>query len=121
KNKVYNFRMDGVRGALKITKEIISSRYLLLHTSGESISGELWKITDNGFSVTSRKTLENLGYPNPTQDNYMLFTIEKVEDVEFENTRWNFQRLKNFTAGRNSSFPFTASLSELMKNKIRST
>src|SRR5690606_1417941 len=34
RHKLYNFRMDGEKGALSLTKESLSSKYLLLHTSG---------------------------------------------------------------------------------------
>lgn len=118
KNKLYNFRMDNVKGALTLTKESVSSRYLLLHTSGDQNSGELWRIVGKGFRVTSKETLKRLEYPNPGQRNYLVVKIEKVNDPEFRDVRWDFRKLSNYSAGIASAFPFTTSLSELMKFKI---
>jgi predicted component of viral defense system (DUF524 family) len=118
RNKLYNFRMDNARGALTLTKEAISSKYLLLHTLDDQASGELWRIVGNGFRVTGKETLERLQYPSPSQRSYLMVRIEKVEDKEFDNISWNFKNLSKYSNGRASAFPFTASLTELMKNKV---
>jgi predicted component of viral defense system (DUF524 family) len=119
KNRLYNFRMDNAKGALILTKESITSKFLLLHTSGDASSGELWRIVGKGFRVTSKETLKRLNYPSPRQSNYLIVKIEKVIDVEFRNVSWDFRKLSNYSTGRASAFPFTASLTELMKNKVR--
>ena len=80
--KLYNFRMDNARGALVLTKESLSSKYLLLHTSEDKSSGELWKIIGEGFRVISQEALKKLNYPSPSQRNYMIVKIEKVTDPE---------------------------------------
>lgn len=49
----------------------------------------------------------------------MIVKIEKVTDPEFKDVTWDFKNLSNFSTGRASAFPFTTSLTELMKNKIR--
>jgi len=118
KNKLYNFRMDNERGALVLTKESLSSKYLLLHTSNDKSSVELWKIIGKGFRVTRKETLKRLDYPSPSQRNYLIVKIEKVNDPEFKNVAWDFRNLSNFSIGRASALPFTTSLTELMKNKI---
>ena len=117
--KLYNFRMDNARGALVLTKESLSSKYLLLHTWGDTSSGELWKIIGEGFSVISQETLKKLNYPSPSQRNYMIVKIEKVTDPEFKDVTWDFKNLSNYSTRIASAFPFTTSLTELMKNKIR--
>jgi hypothetical protein len=61
-----------------------------------------------------------MGYPkaeDEMQDNYLLIQLEEVSDPEFKNVKWEFRKLKNYSTGRASAFPFTASLTELMKNK----
>jgi predicted component of viral defense system (DUF524 family) len=118
RRKLYNFRMDGAKGALTMTRESVSSKYLLLHTSGDLNSGELWKIVGKGFRVTSKETLKKLDYPSPGQKNYLVVKIERVTDSEFVNVFWDFTKLKNYKKGNASAFPFTASLSELMKTKL---
>jgi hypothetical protein len=45
--------------------------------------------------------------------------IEKVLDPEFENVRCNFKNLKNYLNGLASAYPYTASLTELMMNKVK--
>lgn len=119
KNKLYNFRMDNVKGALTLTNESVSSKYLLLHTSGNENSSELWKIVGKGFRATSKETLKRLNYPSPGQSNYLTVKIEKVNDPEFNSVSWNFTNLSNYSSGRASALPFTTSLTELMKNIIR--
>lgn len=116
---LYNFRMGSGSGSLVLDKETVSSKYLLLHTSGDTDSGNLWKIVSRGPKVFSKDDLIRKGYPTPSQDNYLVIQIEPVTDTEFENVSWDFRKLSNYSTGRASAFPFTSSLTELMKNKIR--
>lgn len=116
---LYNFRMGSGTGSLILDKETVSSKYLLLHTIGDTDSGDLWRIVSKGPKVYSKADLIRKGYPSPSQDNYLVIQIEPVTDSEFENVSWNFRELSNYSTGRASAFPFTTSLSELMKTKIR--
>jgi len=116
---LYNFRMGSGTGSLILDKETVSSKYLLLHTIGDTDSGDLWKIVSKGPKVYSKADLIRKGYPSPSQDNYLVIQIEPVTDSEFENVSWNFRNLENYSTVRASAFPFTTSLTELMKNKIR--
>jgi predicted component of viral defense system (DUF524 family) len=115
---LYNFRMESDTGSLVLDKETVSSKYLLLHTSGNLSSGDLWKIVSRGPKVYSKDYLIRKGYPYPSQENYLVIQIEPVTESEFENASWNFRKLSNFSTGRASAFPFTTNLTELMKNKI---
>lgn len=120
KNRCYNFRMDSGTGSLALDKETVSSRYLLLHTKGDPNSGELWKITSKGPKVWSKETMIAKSYPsNKLKDYYLVIEIEPVIQPEFESIRWDFKKLTNYLSGRGSAFPFTATLTELMKNKIK--
>lgn len=116
---LYNFRMGAGTGSLILDKETVSSKYLLLHTIGDTDSGDLWKIVSRGPKVYSKVDLIRKDYPSPSQDNYLVIQIEPVNDNEFENVSWNFRNLENYSTGRASAFPFTTSLTELMKNKVR--
>lgn len=118
RNKLYNFRMDGTRGALVLTKEALTAKFLLLHNSNSDITGELWKIKREGFRVTGKKTLIRLGYPNPGRENYLIVRIEKVKDQEFNGKKWDISKLSQNKKGRDKSFPFTTNLSELMLNLV---
>jgi predicted component of viral defense system (DUF524 family) len=115
---LYNFRMGSGRGSLTLDKEMVGSKYLLLHTAGDTNSGDLWRITGRGPRVFSKNDLIRKGYPDPSQDNYLVIKIERVTDAEFENVIWDFRKLSGYSGGRASAVPFTASLTELMKNKI---
>lgn len=117
KKGLYNFRIGTRKGSLVLEKETVSSRFLLLHTSGDKASGDLWRIKSKGPSILSREDLTRLGYPNPS-DYYLVIEIEQVLDPEFQHVKWDFRKLKNYSSRRRSALPFTASLTELMKTKI---
>ena len=111
--------MGSGTGSIILDKETVSSKYLLLHTSGDTESGDLWKIVSRGPKVYTKYDLERMGYTFPSQDNYLVIQIEPVTDLEFKNVRWDFRKLSNYSTGRASAIPFTTSLAELMKTKIR--
>jgi predicted component of viral defense system (DUF524 family) len=119
RTRLYIFRMGSGTGSLILDKETVSSKYLLLHKPGDTASGDLWKIVSRGPKVYSKDDLIRKGYPEPSQDNYVVIQIEPVTDTEFENVSWDFRKLSNYSTGRASAFPFTTSLTKLMKNKIR--
>lgn len=119
RTRLYNFRMSTGAGSLILDSETVSSKFLLLHTSGETSTGDLWKIVSKGPKVYSKYDLIRTGYPSPSHDNYLVIQIEPVTDQEFMNASWNFRNLKNYSHGRASAIPFTASLTELMRNVVR--
>ncbi|QNA44668.1 DUF2357 domain-containing protein [Lacibacter sediminis] len=124
KNKYYNFRTDTRTGSLILDKETVSAKYLLLHKTGDTNSGDLWKIVSKGPRVFSKNALVKKGYPSTSSSSseekyYLIIEIEKVSDLEFENTKWDFRKLANYSPGRASAVPFTASLTELMKSKVK--
>jgi predicted component of viral defense system (DUF524 family) len=117
---LYNFRMGSGKGSLILDKETVGSKYLLLHTVGETSSGELWKIISSGPKVYSKNDMSKKGYPKSNdemQEYYLVIEIEKVNETEFENVKWDFKKLKNYKKGIASAFPFITTLAELMKNK----
>ena len=115
---LYNFRTNNNRGALKLTKETLSAKYLLLHMQGDDKSSRIFKIEKPEFRVTPKNTLSRLGYPVPRQSSYLVVKLEECKDKELQNISWNFKKLKNYRSGRASAIPFTASLLELMKVKV---
>jgi hypothetical protein len=117
KNGLYNFRVGADENSLKIDYETVSSKYLLIHKAGDKNSGDLWKIVSKGARIYSKNELLQKGYPNPNQDIYFVVEIEKITDLEFLNSKWNFKNLKNYSPGRASAKAFTSNLTELMLNK----
>ena len=118
KKRMYNFRMGSGNGSLVLDKETVSSKYLLLHTHKEQSSGDLWKIVSRGPRVFSKENLIKKGYPNPTQDYYLVIELERVDLNDFGNNIWDFRKLKNYNSGNASAKPFTTTLTELLKTKI---
>jgi hypothetical protein len=110
--------MDSEQGSLILDSQTVNSKYLLLHTKGDQHSGNLWRIKSKGPKVYSKKKMLKLGYPDPTQDNYLVIEIEPVQEPELQNLNWNFKKLRNYQAKKRSSFPFTTTLAELMRNKL---
>lgn len=117
RKRLYNFRMGTGTGSLVLDIETVSSKYLLLHTSGDIDSGDLWKIVSRGPKVFSKDDLIRKGYPSPSQENYLVIEIEPITDTEFKNSSWDFKKLSNYSSSRASAIPFTTNLTELMKCK----
>lgn len=117
KNQLYNFRAGTRRGSVILDKETVSAKFLLLHTKGDADSGDLWKIVGRGPKYYSKEDMRKKHYPGP-KGGYIVFAIEPVTDSVFENLKWNFKNLQNYSPGRNSAMPFTASLTKLMNNKV---
>ena len=113
----YNFRIGSGNGSLILDKETVSASFILLHTHGDKSSGDIWKITSKGPKVYSKENLIKKGYPNPTQDYYLVIDIEQVDKTEFNNYEWEFKNLKNYNSGHASAKPFTATLTELLSVK----
>ncbi|MBK8372635.1 MAG: DUF2357 domain-containing protein [Saprospiraceae bacterium] len=119
KEKVYNFRTDRGAGSIRLDNEVVTARYLLLHTRDDQTSGELWKIKKEGPKIWSKQTMQDKNYPNTDpKDYYMIIEIEEVSEPELKGLRWDFKKLKNYKSTFASALPFTSNLSELMKNKI---
>ena len=118
RNRLYNFRVGSGMGSLILDKETVSSKYLLLQTTGDTYSGDLWRIVSRGPRVFSKDDLLKKGYPSPSKDNYLILELEQVTDPEFEEVKWDFRKLSNYSTSRASAFPFTPSLTELMTNKF---
>lgn len=119
KNKLYNFRMGSGSGSLVLDRETVSARYLLLHTTGDKDSGDLWKIVSKGPKVFSKEDLLKRRYMNPSQEHYLVVQIEPVTEPEFKDVKWDFKKLKNYSLGRASALSFMASLGELVGCRLK--
>ncbi len=124
KEKKYNFRTGSRHGSLSLDLEVISAKYLLLHTKGDKSSGDLWRIVKNkGPKVYSRLNLEKKRYPQAEREDdydnyYLVYEIEKADEIEFQGVAWDFKKLENYETNRQSAKPFTVSLTELMGAKV---
>jgi len=118
KNKMYNFRTGSGNGSIVLSKEMVGSTYLLLHTKGSEFSDNLWKISGNGPKVYSKSDLNKIGYPSPSKEQYLILNIEKASEPELKDVKWKFKDLPDYQSKRASAYPYTATLTDLMKSKI---
>ncbi|RAU81958.1 DUF2357 domain-containing protein [Pontibacter arcticus] len=118
KNKLYNARIDSGRGSIHLGPAEAGASYLLLHTKGQLVTREIWRITGKGPRVYSKEAMSKIHYPNPSQPYYLIYEIEKVNPDDFDGARWDIKKLSKYSKGRGSALPFAVSLVELMKAKV---
>ncbi|EJF08899.1 DUF2357 domain-containing protein [Pontibacter sp. BAB1700] len=116
--QLYNARIDSDRGSLHLGPTEAGAKYLLLHTKAQLTTGEIWRIKERGPRVFSKEAMIKRNYPNPSQPFYLVYEIEKVSALEFENMEWDIRLLEKHRKGRGSALPFAVSLTELMKAKV---
>jgi hypothetical protein len=121
KTGLFNTRAGNIYGSLRLGPGETGAKYILLHTTGETKTGKLFKVRELGPRIFSRKTLERINYPKDQekQENYYLvYKVEVVHDKEFFNIKWDVTKLVGFKKGRGSSLPFSVTIAELMKARI---
>lgn len=60
KTRLFNTRAGNVRGSLRLGSGETGAKYLLLHTTGETVTGKLFKISETGPRIYARRTLERI-------------------------------------------------------------
>jgi len=120
KSSLYNARADSTRGSLRLGPGEAGAKYLLLHSTGETKTGRLLKIIETGPRVFSKQTLIEKGYPTePSQNYYLVYKIHETIDKELMNQEWDITLLDKYKEGRGSALPFSVTLTELMKTKLK--
>jgi hypothetical protein len=115
-NKLYNARANSRRGSLRLGTGETLAKYLLLHSSNETSTNKLLRITKVGPRVFSKEALIEKGYPTePSRNYYLVYEVEKITDLEFVNQSWDVRQLSGYKVGRASALPFSVTLTELMK------
>lgn len=111
---LYNIRLDAA-GPEKINPALTGARYLLLHGQGTLQTGDLWLIIGNSPIIMSKKYLVAGGYPTrPSQEFYLVYHVEKIEQGQFPDGKWDIRQFPGYRGGHLSSRPFTVTLSEMM-------
>lgn len=119
-NGLYNARADNKRGSLRLGPGEAGAKYLLLHTTGETKTGRLFRIIETGPRVFSKETIIEKGYPSePSQNYYLVYKVQELTDIELMNHTWDITKLKKYKSGRASALPFSVTLTELMKVKVK--
>jgi predicted component of viral defense system (DUF524 family) len=117
KNWLYNGRAGERGGAIAISKEIVTARYILL-TNGRECS--LFKINSGGPKVFGYKEMKERSYPfNPNEDNegkiYLVFRLNKKGvEKELQKYEWNPQDMKMLKLSKYGRFDVVG-LTDLMK------
>lgn len=120
KEGLYNARAGNDRGSLRLGPGEAGAKYLLLHSKGETKTSRLLKITETGPRIFSKKTLIAKNYPSePTQDYYLVYKVSEVTDKEFKSMTWDITKLDKYRTGRGSALPFSVTLSELMRVRVK--
>lgn len=113
KRGLYNFRMDGQRGSLRLDPEVSAARYLLLHTSGAAAIPGLFRIVGDGPRVFSADALKKEAYPtDPSGEFYLVFEVESAD--EFDGVEWVLAKMPSRNRHRMSGWPFTISFDEVL-------
>lgn len=116
---LYNARAEDDRGSLRLGQGEAGAKFLLLHSKNETKTSKFFKITETGPRVFSKQTLIKKEYPRePTQNYYLVYKVEEVNDNAFLNQAWDITKLDKFKTGHGSALPFSVTITELMKVKI---
>lgn len=123
KKGLYNFRTGTRNGSVRLSRNLVSSRYILLHAHGKSI--EFVRLADEGPRVFRRTDLLNMGYPpsekeeEKKDDIYIVYRLEPERtEPEWAQYKWNISEVSN-KRGNQAAAPEPVKLSELMKKVIK--
>ena len=123
KTGLYNFRTGTQTGSVRLSRNLVSSRYLLLHAHGESI--EFVRLADEGPRVFRRSDLLRMGYPpseneeKKKDDIYIVYRLEPERtEPEWAQYKWNISKVLD-KKGHRIAVPEPVRLSVLMKNVIK--
>lgn len=117
KNNLYNFRTGTNLGSLPLGRKEVSAKYLVLHGKGETKTSRIFKLIELGPKVFSNADLLKKEYPNPTGEIYLVYTIDRSAEEDFNSQKWDLNKLANFTSHRASAKPFSVTLGELLNAK----
>lgn len=123
KTGLYNFRTGTQNGSVRLSRNLVSSRYILLHAHGNSL--EFVRLADEGPRVFRRSDLLHLGYP-PSEDEekkkddiYIVYRLEpKRTEPEWAQYKWNISEISS-KKGYQRAVPEPVKLSDLIKKAIK--
>ena len=115
---LYNFRTGTQNGSVRLSRNLVSSRYLLMHTLGESV--QFVRIADEGPRVFRRSDLLKMGYP-PAKDEekkkddiYIVYRLEPDNtEPEWMQYEWKIGEVTD-KKGNQIAVPEPVKLSDLM-------
>lgn len=118
KTGLYNFRTGTQNGSIRLSRNLVSSRYLLLHAHGESI--QFVRLADEGPRVFRRSDLLRMDYPpsdneeKKKDDIYIVYSLEPNNtEPEWVQYHWQISEVTD-NKGNRSAVPEPVKLSDLM-------
>lgn len=118
KTGLYNFRTGTQNGSIRLSRNLVSSRYLLLHAHGESI--QFVRLADEGPRVFRRSDLLRMGYPpsdneeKKKDDIYIVYRLEPNNtEPEWVQYHWQISEVTD-NKGNRSAVPEPVKLSDLI-------
>ena len=118
KTGLYNFRTGTQNGSIRLSRNLVSSRYLLLHAHGKSI--QFVRLADEGPRVFRRSDLLRMGYPpsdneeKKKDDIYIVYRLEPNNtEPEWVQYHWQISEVTD-NKGNRSAVPEPVKLSDLM-------
>lgn len=123
KTDLYNFRTGTQNGSIRLSRNLVSSRYMLLHSHGDSI--EFVRLADEGPRVFRRSDLLRMGYP-PSEDEeskkddiYIVYRLEPENtEPEWAQYKWRISEVSS-KKGNQRAVPEPVKLSDLMKKVFK--
>lgn len=123
KTGLYNFRTGTQNGSVRLSRNLVSSRYILLHAHGNSL--EFVRLADEGPRVFRRSDLLRMGYP-PSEDEekkkddiYIVYRLEPERtEPEWAQYKWNISEVSS-KKGNQRAVPEPVKLSDLIKKAIK--
>lgn len=123
KTGLYNFRTGTRNGSVRLSRNLVSSRYLLLHTHGKSL--EFVRLADEGPRVFRRSDLLRMGYPSSEDeekkkdDIYIVYRLEPERtEPEWSQYKWSISEVSS-KKGNQRAVPEPVKLSDLIKSAHR--
>ena len=118
KTGLYNFRTGTQNGSIRLSRNLVSSRYLLLLAHGESI--QFVRLADEGPRVFRRSDLLRMGYPPSDNEEkkkdeiYIVYRLEPNNtEPEWVQYHWQISEVTD-NKGNRSAVPEPVKLSDLM-------
>lgn len=120
KNCLYNARTGLGRGSIHIAPELSGVKYILLHGQGETTTGRIYALEDEGPKIWSAEDLVTKKYPGePSVTFYLVFSLKNSQPLaEFTGLEWDISRLGEYTGSRGSPLPFVVSMTDLMQVRV---
>ena len=108
---LYNIRIDDLTKIPELASQFVGANYLLLYNKSNVVSSELFSITKEHPSIWPKEKLKDKGYPSPSSEYYLMFSVKKCEHKEFVGRAWDVSKLNGYSP---KGYPFVVSFMDLM-------